>query len=62
MNTKNFAIIQQAINDLAKENRELKERVSMFEGHIARLQAEIENSKQLSAHLIGRGMGSTVHE
>lgn len=58
---KNFQIIQNIMNDQAKALRDLQQKVTLLEGNVARLQAEIINTKQLAAHLGGRGMGSTVH-
>ena len=58
---KNFQIVQNAINDQAKIIAELQEKVKFLEGTVARLGAEIINTKQMNAHLAGRGMGSTVH-
>lgn len=58
---KNFQIIQDALNRQGKAISDLMERVQMLEGNVARLHAEIANTKQLAAHLHGRGMGSTVH-
>jgi len=59
---KNFQIVQDVMNSQARALRALQERVQILEGNVARLQAEITNTKQLAAHLHGRGMGSTVHE
>lgn len=58
---KNFQIIQDALNRQGQAISSMMERITMLEGNVARLQAEIENTKQLAAHLHGRGMGSTVH-
>lgn len=58
---KNFAIINNILKEQDKVINQLIERVSMLEGNIASLQAEITNTKQLAVHLHGRGMGSTVH-
>ena len=58
---KNFIIIQGELHTQAKTIRTQNERISLLEGNIARLQAEIMNTKQLIAHIGGRGMGSTVH-
>ena len=60
-NKKNFAAIEQAINTLAKENSKFRERVGILENNLAILHAELANQKQLVAHVMGRGMGSTVH-
>lgn len=58
---KNFQIIQGVLNEQAKTIRDLNQKVINMEGNIARLQAEIISTKQMNAHLVGRGMGSTVH-
>jgi hypothetical protein len=58
---KNFAIVQNVLNDQAKAIRDQAERLTMLEGTVATLRAEIANTKQMAAHLHGRGMGSTVH-
>lgn len=57
---KNFQVIQNVLNDQAQTIRELQQQVQFLEGNVARLQADILNTKQLMAHLHGRGMGSTV--
>ena len=58
---KNFEIVKNVMNEQAKEIAELKQRLSHLEGTVATLHAEIVNTKQMNAHLAGRGMGSTVH-
>lgn len=58
---KNFQIIQSVLNDQAKAIRDLQQELTFVKGNVARLQAEIINTKQMNAHLAGRGMGSTVH-
>ena len=57
---KNFEVIRTTMNNQAQTIRELQETVRFLEGNVARLQADILNTKQLMAHLHGRGMGSTV--
>jgi hypothetical protein len=59
---KNNRIIQDAINRLLTENKELRERLTMAENNIGNLHAEINNAKALFAHVAARGMGSTVHK
>lgn len=61
-NKKNFIIIQNAINEQAKALRDALDRISLLEGNVATLRAEIANTKQMAAHLHGRGMGPTVTE
>lgn len=58
---KNFQVIQDVLNEQAATIRELQQKQTMMEGNVARLMAEIMNTKQLVAHVGGRGMGSTVH-
>ena len=58
---KNFTIIQNVLNEQAKVIRDQAERLTMLEGTVATLRADILNTKQLVAHVSGRGMGSTVH-
>lgn len=60
-NEKNFRIIQNVLNEQAKVIRDQADRLSLLEGTVATLRAEIANTKQMAAHLHGRGMGSTVH-
>lgn len=57
---KNNRIIQDAINLLAKQNSELNEKVVTLQGEVANLKADLANTKQLTGHILGRGMGSTV--
>lgn len=59
---KNFAIIQNVLNEQAKVIRDQADRLSLLEGTVATLRAEIANTKQMAAHLHGRGMGPTVTE
>lgn len=61
-NEKNFRIIQNVLNEQAKLIRDQAERLTMLEGNVAALRADILNTKQLVAHVGGRGMGSTVHD
>lgn len=58
---KNNRIIQDAINKLAKQNALLNERQEKLENELIILKAEFANNKQMTAHIVGRGMGSTVH-
>jgi hypothetical protein len=58
---KNFEAIRTVLNAQGKTIRDLQEQVKFLEGNVSRLQAEIINTKQLVAHIGGRGMGSTVH-
>ncbi len=59
---RNNKAIEQAINQLAKQNSDLNERATRLENTVAVLQSELANQKQLTAHVLGRGMGSTVHK
>jgi len=58
---KNFEIVRTVMNDQAKTILELQDRISLLEGTLANLSADITNTKQLMGHLAGRGTGSTVH-
>jgi outer membrane murein-binding lipoprotein Lpp len=58
---KNFQIVQNVLNEQAGAIRNLQQKITQLEGNVARLQAEIIATKQMNAHLAGRGMGSTVH-
>lgn len=60
INSRNFAAIEQAYNRLYKDYQALMERQNRLEGTVAILQSELANQKQLTAHVLGRGMGSTV--
>lgn len=40
--------------------RDLTDRVTKLEGNLAVALAELSNAKQLMAHVMGRGMGSTT--
>ena len=57
---KNFSIINNVMKDHDKVINQLIERISTLEGNVARLQADIMNTKQLIGHISGRGMGPTV--
>jgi len=59
---KNFQVIQNVLNEQGKVISELQSRISLLEGNVATLRAEIANTKQMAAHLNGRGMGSTVYK
>jgi hypothetical protein len=59
---KNFRVIQDVLNAQAKGLRDMQDRITLLEGTVATLRAEIATANQLSAHLFGRGMGSTVHK
>ena len=59
---KNFAIIQNVLNEQAAVIRALQERISHLEGNLAETKADIVNTKQLIGHISGRGMGSTVYK
>jgi cystathionine beta-lyase/cystathionine gamma-synthase len=47
---------------LMKRVNDLELRMTTQENNAAIIKAELINSKQLVAHLSGRGMGSTVHD
>ena len=39
----------------------LENKMKSMDNEMFRLRAELETYKQLSAHVVGRGLGSTVH-
>ena len=57
---KNITALADGYNKLYREHEELKEKVKRLEGQVAFLTADIANTKQLAAHISGRGMGATV--
>ena len=61
LSDKNVITIQDALNRLIKENEELKEHLTRAENNLTMLGQELANHKQMTAHIMGRGMGSTVH-
>jgi archaellum component FlaC len=60
VNNKNFAAIEQAMNILYKDYSAMNERMTRLENNLTILRAELANQKALTAHVLGRGMGSTV--
>jgi hypothetical protein len=52
---------QNMIDAQAKEVEAQRIRIELLENTTRALRAELLNTKQLYAHLHGRGMGSTVH-
>lgn len=46
---------------LQEQNEKLQEKVHRLENAVVILNADLTNTKQLVAHTMGRGMGSTVH-
>ena len=56
---KNFKAIETAINTLYKDMGVMGERITLMEKNITALSNQIENQKQLTAHVLGRGMGPT---
>lgn len=55
----NFVAIQAALNTIYKDMNKLGDRLGIMEKNLAALQGEIANQKQLTAHVLGRGMGAT---
>lgn len=58
---RNFSAIVQLCNDQGMEIVAHGKRISTLENNLAMLIEEVRNYKQMSAHINGRGMGSTVH-
>jgi hypothetical protein len=56
---KNIIALADGYNRLYKEHEDLKEKVKRLEANVAFLTADIANTKQMTAHIAGRGMGST---
>lgn len=52
---------QTMIDAQANEIKAQRIRIELLENTTHTLRAELQNTKQLYAHLHGRGMGSTVH-
>jgi predicted RNase H-like nuclease (RuvC/YqgF family) len=59
---KNIMGLAQMVTDVQKEFDSLKMLVQLQGNQIRMLGSELANLKQLNAHLLGRGMGSTVHK
>lgn len=57
---KNFNAIANALRVVQAENTTLKIRMAQMEKNLILLQAEMNNQKQLTAHVLGRGMGPTL--
>jgi len=62
INERNFAALEQALNTLNKQHSTLQQRMTKMENNFIILQGELANQKALTAHVLGRGMGSTVQE
>lgn len=60
VNKMNIDTLVQDRNSERALMKEILERLTKTENNIAILHAELANSKQLTAHLLGRGMGSTA--
>jgi len=60
VNARNIKTLHQALNDATSDIRALKERLQRLEANLAVAHAELANAKQLMAHIMGRGMGSTT--
>jgi len=55
----NFVAIESAINTMYRHLNALGDRLEIMEKNIMALQADINSHKQLTAHVLGRGMGAT---
>ena len=61
VNKRNIDTIVAELNENRKTISELRTALGTANGNIAMLHSEITNTKQLIAHTMGRGMGSSVH-
>lgn len=52
---------QELIDRQGREIEALKLQAELQANSLRRCFAELENTKQMTAHVMGRGMGSTVH-
>lgn len=59
---KNFAAIQQALRELQTKNADLTVRLGQAEASIARLNAELNNTRAMALHVMGRGTGPTTRD
>ena len=59
-NTKNIGALVQELNQMNIKVTVLEETVRRLSGALQNLQADVTNTKQLTAHVMGRGMGSTT--
>lgn len=60
VNARNIKTLHQALTDAQGDIRALKDRLQKLEANLAMAHAELNNAKQLMAHIMGRGMGSTT--
>ena len=60
LNAKNIHALHEAAKRHDKEIRDLVERVHLLENELVATKHDLTNTKQLAAHLNGRGMGPTV--
>ena len=61
VNERNFKALEQAFNTLNRDHMTLSELMLRLENNMTVMQSELANQKALTAHVLGRGMGSTVH-
>jgi uncharacterized coiled-coil protein SlyX len=61
INARNIDALHQALKEQKREIAELKEQLARLGNTVAFLQADVSNTKQLVAHVTGRGMGATVN-
>lgn len=59
-NTKNVAALVQEVKQMEARIDKLEDLVQRLSGALQNLQADVTNTKQLTAHVMGRGMGSTT--
>lgn len=60
IHTRNIKGLHSALVATQSDVRDLTNRVSRLEGNLAQALSELANAKQLMAHIMGRGMGSTT--
>jgi septal ring factor EnvC (AmiA/AmiB activator) len=56
---KNFKAIETAINTMYKDTSALADRIALMEKNIIAINGQVQTQKQLTAHVLGRGMGPT---
>ena len=60
VNTLNIQTLHAELLKTQEGARVLTDRVAKLEGNLALALAELSNTKQLMAHIMGRGMGATA--
>lgn len=61
LDQKNLHAIQTALNAIYKKQEASDQKIAMLEATVVTLRAELAGQKQLTAHVLGRGMGSTTN-